>query len=80
MPTSEISQADLANLDITTLLNKCGLIASNSEGRRLIKDGGIYLNNQRVSSFDQTIGAADFKDGYALLRKGKKVYHKVILK
>ncbi len=80
VPTTEISADQLNGLDIMSLLSTCGLITSNSEGRRLIKDGGIYLNNERVSAFDQSITKADFAQGYALLRKGKKVYHKAIIK
>ena len=81
MPTTEISAAELAQgLTIIDLLSKCGLIASNSEGRRLIKDGGIYLNNERIASHDYALSDSDFPSGEALLRKGKKVYHKAVLK
>lgn len=81
MPTTEISLAEFAEgMDIMTILSKCSLISSNSEGRRLIKDGGIYLNDARVTAFDQIVGKDAFNDGHALLRKGKKVYHKVVLK
>lgn len=80
LPGTELSQADLAaGLDILALLTRCGLIKSNGEGRRLIQDGGIYLNNQRVSDHTRAITAEDFTDGKALLRKGKKVYHQVTL-
>ena len=78
MPSTEIALSD--GLTIIDLLSQCGLIASNSEGRRLIKDGGIYLNNERITAHDYAISAADFPSGEALLRKGKKVYHKAILK
>ena len=80
MPTTTISQDKLANgMTIIDLLSECGLIASNSEGRRLIKDGGIYLNNERITAHDYAITDADFTEGHALLRKGKKVYHKAVL-
>ncbi len=80
MPTTEISKAQLeADMNIIALLLETKLIASNSEGRRLIKDGGIYLNNQRVATIDTLITNADFGEGHALLRKGKKVYHKVVV-
>lgn len=78
MPSTEIALSD--GLTIIDLLSQCGLIASNSEGRRLIKDGGIYLNNERITAHDYAISAANFPSGEALLRKGKKVYHKAILK
>jgi len=81
MPSTLIARADLEQgLTIIDLLSTCGLIASNSEGRRLIKDGGIYLNNQRIGAHDYPVATDDFKDGHALLRKGKKIYHKAVLK
>ncbi|MEG1537221.1 MAG: tyrosine--tRNA ligase [Clostridiales bacterium] len=79
MPTTVLTAHQLVGLDILGLLHKCGLILSTSEGRRLIKDGGIYLNNQRITAFDHPITESDFADGHALLRKGKKIYHKAIL-
>ncbi len=78
MPGTTIAAADFGNgMDIVTLLSACGLVSSSSEARRLIKDGGVYLNNERVAAFDQTVTKDDFQEGYALLRKGKKVFHKV---
>jgi len=80
LPGTAIGAEELGNdLDIIALLLRCGLVNSTSEARRLIKDGGVYLNNQRINTFDQPITAADFQEGYALLRKGKKVFHKVEL-
>lgn len=80
LPGTELPAADLeAGLDILALLTRCGLIKSNGEGRRLIQDGGIYLNNQRISDHTRAVTAEDFADGKALLRKGKKVYHQVTL-
>ncbi len=66
-------------LDILSLMSECALIASKSEGRRLVKDGGVYLNNQRVDDFALMITEKDFSDDKLLLRKGKKIYHQVIL-
>lgn len=80
LPGTEVALADIeAGMDILALLNRCGLIKSNGEGRRLIQDGGVYLNNQRVSDHTRAVTAEDFVDGKALLRKGKKVYHQVTL-
>jgi tyrosyl-tRNA synthetase len=78
MPAKTITKTELIGMDILTLLTTCELISSNSEGRRLIKDGGIYLNSQRVSDFAQNICEADLKDNKLMLRKGKKVYFQVI--
>lgn len=64
-------------LDLLTLLE---LIPSKSEGRRLIQQKGIVLNDVPVQSFDAVVTQADFHDGTAMLRRGKKVFHRVILK
>jgi len=78
LPGTVIPAAEFgAGMEIIALLGRCGLVGSTSEARRLIKDGGIYLNNERVSAFDQLVTGGDFQAGYALLRKGKKVFHKV---
>ena len=56
LPGTELPAAELANgLDILALLSKCGLIKSNGEGRRLIADGGVYLNNERVAEHTRPI-------------------------
>ncbi len=80
LPGTNLPAADLAaGLDILALLTRCGLIKSNGEGRRLIADGGVYLNSERVAEHTRPITEADFADGRLLLRKGKKVYHQVTL-
>lgn len=80
LPSTSIPRSKLAEgLDILALLMDCGLTASKSEGRRLVKDGGIYLNNERVTDMGYALSPADFPEGKGLLRKGKKVYHQIIL-
>jgi len=81
VPTTEIPEAELGEgMDIITLLAKTGVVSTNSEARRLIKDGGIYFNNERVTGIDLMVTKEAFAaDGYAMVRKGKKVYHKVVL-
>ncbi len=80
MPTTAISATELSDrLIILDVLDRCGLIPSKAEGRRLIKQGGIYLNDEVVQAFDQLLTEQDFKDGEAILRRGKKVYHRLLL-
>ncbi|MPN53331.1 Tyrosine--tRNA ligase [bioreactor metagenome] len=67
-------------MDILKIMSFAGIISGTSEGRRLIKEGGAYLNNERVTSHEQIITPADFNNGKILLRKGKKVYHQIVLK
>lgn len=62
---------------VLDLLHLVGLIPSKGEGRRLIQQGGIYINDQRMDAIDHPVGARDLKEGSLMIRKGKKVYHKV---
>lgn len=60
------------------LFVETGLSKSKGDARRLIGQGGGYLNNDRIETFDTLILDSDFKDGEILLRAGKKRYHKII--
>ncbi|HOP27937.1 MAG TPA: tyrosine--tRNA ligase [Spirochaetota bacterium] len=81
IPTTEFSKSDFdKGMDIIALLSKTGLISSNSEGRRLIQQGGIYMEDTQVTDFARVVTSADLKDGKLLIRKGKKVYHQVVVK
>lgn len=76
IPTTEITKDELADgMDILTLLVKCGLIASKSEGRRLVQQNGLKLNEEKVTAFDYMVTEKDFVDGKAKIQKGKKVFH-----
>ncbi len=80
IPTTKLAKSEFTKgMNILTLLTKTKLISSNSEGRRLIEQGGIYLNNERVQDTFLTINLTDFTDQQLMLRKGKKVYHRVQL-
>lgn len=61
------------------LFCEVGLCNSKSDARRLIKQGGAYINGERVSGHDQVLSDSDVKDNEILLRAGKKKYHKIIL-
>ena len=82
MPSTELTSDDLIDgeIGILDLLSKCGLIPSKKEGRRLIEQGGITLNDEKVNDVYKKLTSADFKDGFAVIKKGKKVFHKAILK
>lgn len=80
IPTTKLTKSEFTKgMNILTLLTKTKLISSNSEGRRLIEQGGIYLNNERVQDTFLTINLTDFTDQQLMLRKGKKIYHRVQL-
>ena len=82
MPSTELTSDDLTDgeIGILDLLSKCGLIPSKKEGRRLIEQGGITLNDEKVNDVYKKFTSADFTDGFAVIKKGKKVFHKAILK
>jgi len=65
-----------AGLTAIEVLEQMKLIPSRGEGRRLIAQNGVKLNNESITSHDQVITEADFKDGYILIQKGKKIYHR----
>jgi tyrosyl-tRNA synthetase len=80
VPGTTISKAEIEkNIRLVDLLVNTGLTASKGEGKRLIKQGGIYLNEERIDDFDRKVTLEDFKDGKLMIRKGKKIFHKVEL-
>mgnify|MGYP001162885041 CR=1 FL=1 len=81
VPQTQITQEQIGDgIEILELLMLTGLTTSKSEGRRLIRQGGIYVADSRVEDIDMKISAKDFdNDKSLLLRKGKKIYHMVKL-
>jgi tyrosyl-tRNA synthetase len=80
MPSTEVFLDEIAaGMNVLDLLIKVKLISSKGEGRRLIKQGGIYVNDERVETADLVVNEQDFKENELMIRKGKKVYHRVIL-
>jgi tyrosyl-tRNA synthetase len=80
MPSSDIEAAKLDDkLTIIDILTHSGLIKSNSEGRRLIQQGGVSVNDEKITDFSQVITAEDFVDGKIIIKKGKKKFHKLNL-
>ncbi|MDD2402032.1 MAG: tyrosine--tRNA ligase [Clostridia bacterium] len=78
IPSSKLNESDfIKGIDILTLLSKTKLTSSKGEGRRLIQQGGIYLNDKRIDEFSQIINLDDFEDRKLMLRKGKKIYHQI---
>ena len=76
IPRYAVSRRDLeAGISILSSCAKSGLTQSSSEARRLIEQGGIYINDRQIKSIDEKLTAADFAGGNELrLRKGKKKY------
>ena len=81
MPTTELTEAQLADgkIAILDLMQACGLIPSKGEGRRLIQQGGVMLGERKVESIDEAVTEAQLREGVKI-RKGKKVFHRALLK
>ena len=80
MPSTTLATALLpaGKIALLDMLTACGLTASKGEGRRLVEQGGISLNGEKVSDVAFAVEASAFKDGL-IVKKGKKVYHRVLL-
>ena len=80
MPTKEINGADFGDeINILDLLASVEFIPSKAEGKRLIKQGGLTVNDKKVTSFEDSVAKADFGDDGIIARRGKKAYLKIIL-
>ncbi len=81
MPTTELTNDDLGGgqIDVLSLLVKCGLAASKGEARRLVQQGGVTVNDQKIDSIDAAFGCEQFTGDGVVIRKGKKVFHRAVL-
>ncbi|MBS4959626.1 MAG: tyrosine--tRNA ligase [Clostridiales bacterium] len=66
--------------DLLTLLQTAGLTPSRSEGRRLVQQGGVKVNDQKIDDINAKITLEDFTDGKLMIQKGKKIFHQIVLK
>ena len=80
MPTTEITESELSDgaMDIMTVLVRSGLCVSKSEARRNIQQGGVTVNDEKITDISKSFGADELKKGI-IVRRGKKNYIKVIL-
>jgi tyrosyl-tRNA synthetase len=82
LPSVELdaSEFDGEGKWIIQLISDAGLASSNGEARRLLKGGGVYLNDERISDMNKNITGNDFKKNALILRTGKKRMKKIIIK
>lgn len=81
VPTTEIEASRIKEgISAFIIFEETKLSGTRSEARRLIKDGGGYVNNIRVKSFDEIINEGHVNDNVILLRAGKKKYHRILVK
>jgi tyrosyl-tRNA synthetase len=80
MPTTLVPNSRIeAGVSPIDLFAEVGLTRSKSEARRLLQQGGMYVNDKRVESLEATLGAADLTPDGILLRAGKKNYHRIVV-
>ena len=82
IPPVEMDRSKFAGdgMGIVDLIREAGLVPSNSEGFRTIKQGGLTVADEKVQDTHRMIIEADFKDGELVIKKGKKKFIKVVLK
>ena len=82
MPIAELTEADLTdgNIDILDLLVKSGLVASRSEGRRAVEQGGVTMEGEKVTDFRAVFAGEDFHGEGKVLKRGKKNFKRIIVK
>ena len=79
MPTTEFDTFPAEGDQLMNIMIQCGLTASRGEGRRLIEQGGVSVNGEKITNPNHVITLDALKEGIKI-KKGKKVFHKAILK
>ena len=81
MPTTELTIDNFGDgqIGIMDLLVACGLAASKGEARRLVQQGGVSVNDEKVTGIDAKYGAELFAGEGVIIKKGKKVFHRAVM-
>ena len=81
MPCTELSESQFTDgkIGVLNLLTACGLCASNGEARRLVQQGGISINDTKVTAVDTVLECSAFSGDGVVIKKGKKVFHRARL-
>ena len=79
MPTTTLADEDFTDgkIDILEVLVKTGITKSRGEGRRLVQQGGVSADDQKVSDIGLSFTADQLKAEPVIIKKGKKIFHKV---
>ena len=79
MPTSTLTYADFenGNINVLSMLFATGLCPSRGEARRLVQQGGVTIDDVKVASIDESLARERFEGEGIIVRKGKKVFHRV---
>lgn len=80
MPTTVLSDDDFTDGEISLIdmMLKAGIIKSRGEGRRLIEQGGVSVDDEKAKSFTDTVSLSAFEKGHVIVKKGKKVFNKFV--
>jgi len=80
VPTVSLDEGDLdEGIVVTELFSRVGLVKSRSEARRLVQQGGAYINGVKVAEIDRLVTFNDLRGGEILLRAGKKRYRRILV-
>ncbi len=81
MPTTVLTADDFTDgaISLIDILLKAGIIKSRGEGRRLIEQGGVSVDDEKAKSFADTVSVDAFEKGYVIVKKGKKVFNKIVI-
>lgn len=81
MPTTTLDDADFedGHANIMNIMLKAGLVKSKGEARRLIEQGGVCVDDEKVQDFTFNINREKLEQGSVMIKKGKKVFHKIKL-
>ena len=75
-----MTKEEIAEMNILDLLLKVKLIPSKGEGRRLVQQNGLTVNGDKVTDINMTVTEDLFADDGMIVKKGKKVFHRIVLK
>ncbi|MBO5291064.1 MAG: tyrosine--tRNA ligase [Clostridia bacterium] len=80
MPSTNLEDGDLTadGINVIDAMSKAGLVPSRGEARRLIQQGGVSVDDVKVTDPNYIIPLSDFEKGYIIIKKGKKVFHKLV--
>ncbi len=80
MPSTQLADGDLTDegINIIDAMVKASLVASRGEARRLIEQGGVSVDDVKITVPQHIIPVADFDKGFVIIKKGKKVFHKIL--
>ena len=80
MPSTVISKADFGDgMAILDVMLAAKLIPSKGEGRRLVQQGGVSFDGEKVTDINLVISASSIENNEFIIKKGKKVFHKIVI-